>query len=130
MGGSLNHRDSVRFNLGDGTIITSDTFTHVYASNGTYTVTEIAYNSCGIDSITKQVTVTSVGISVINPGQTRLYPNPAQNSVNLDVSGAATIGLVAANGTLLWDSPKQITQSGTYVFDISRYAAGLYYMVV
>jgi hypothetical protein len=123
-------RCSILWRLGDSSIFVGDTFTHVYHHDGSYTVTAIGYSPCGVDSITKQITVRTVGIDVIEPNKTQVYPNPVTDIINLDVSGAAKIGLLSANGTMLWDAPKQFNQAGTYVFDINRYAAGLYYIVV
>lgn len=128
-GSSLNHRDSIHWKFGDGTFAVSDTFTHVYSQNGTYYVTAIAYGGCGIDSITKLINITT-GIVSVEPDRTKLYPNPVKNSVNLEVSGAAMIGLVYANGASLWDNPIQIKQAGTYVFDMSKYTSALYYFIV
>ena len=129
-GSSTNHRDSIHWRFGDGTFATTDTFMHVYSQNGTYNVTAIAYSGCGIDSITKQITVRNVGIAVVDPDKTNLYPNPVKNTVNLEVSGAARIGLVLANGASVWDGPMQVNQQGTYVFDMSKYSSALYYFIV
>jgi hypothetical protein len=129
-GSSSNHRDSIHWRFGDGTFATTDTFMHVYSQNGTYNVTAIAYSGCGIDSITKQITVRNVGIAVVDPDKTNLYPNPAKNEINLEVSSAAKIGLVFANGASVWPSPVQVSQQGTYVFDMSKYSSALYYFIV
>ena len=72
----------------------------------------------------------STGIKTIEPTATNLYPNPVINSINLDVSGPATIGLVYTNGASVWQSPIQVNQQGTYVFDLSRFAPALYYFIV
>jgi PKD repeat protein len=122
--------DSIHWLFGANTVSTSDTFSHVYTQNGTYTVTAVVYNSCGTDSLTKQVIVTNVGIQTISTDKTQVYPNPASNEVNVEVSGAAKIGLVTANGTSLWDQPVQVNQAGTYVFDMGKYSGGLYYYIV
>ncbi len=130
-GSSINHCDSIRWRLGDGSISSSDTFFHVYTNHdSTYSVTAIAYSGCGVDSMTKLISVTSVGIKVVKSNGTNLYPNPATSSVNIDISGAATIGLVYANGSSVWSNPIQVSQQGTYVFDMSKYASALYYFIV
>jgi hypothetical protein len=130
-GSSINHSDSIRWRLGDGGISSSDTFFHVYTNHdSTYSVTAIAYSGCGVDSITKLISVTSVGIKTIKSNETNLYPNPATNSVNIDISGAATIGLVYANGSSVWSNPIQVSQQGTYVFDMSKYSCAMYYFIV
>ena len=128
---SVNHNDSIRWRLGDGGISSSDTFFHVYTNHdSTYTVTAIAYSGCGIDSITKQITVRSVGIVPIEPDKTNLYPNLVKNTVNLEVTGPAMIGLVYANGSSVWNSPVQVNQQGTYVFDMSKFSCAMYYFIV
>ena len=130
-GSSINHRDSIHWRLGDGSVSSSDTVLHIYANHdSTYTVTAIAYSGCGIDSITKQVTVRIDGIITIEPDKTNLYPNPVTNAVNLEVSGPATVGLILANGASVWTGPIQVNQQGTYVFDMSKYASALYYFIV
>ena len=129
-GSSLNHRDSIHWRFGDGTFASLDSPVHVYAHDGTYTVTVVAYGNCGVDSISKQITVRNVGIAVVDPNETNLYPNPTKKWINLEVSAPARIGLVFANGASVWDSPMQVIQQGTYVFDMSRYSSGLYYFVV
>jgi PKD repeat protein len=126
---SINHRDSIHWHFGDGSTSNKDTITHTYSHSGTYTVTAIAYSGCGVDSITRQVNVTT-GIASIVIDKTNLYPNPVRSSVNLEVSGSALIGLVYANGATVWEQPVQVNQPGTYVFDMSRYASALYYFIV
>jgi PKD repeat protein len=122
--------DSVHWRFGDGSTSNLDTVTHIYTHDSTYTVVMIAYNGCGADSLTWQITIGPSGISVTGTDHTQLYPNPTNDVLYLDVSGAAKIGFISANGTMLWDGPRQLSQAGTYVFDISGYSAGVYYMVI
>ena len=129
-GSSINHRDSIHWRFGDGSTSNKDSITHIYAHGGTYTVTAIAYNGCGIDSITKQITVYPLGITAIEPNKTNAYPNPVKTSINLEISAPALIGLVYANGATVWENPVQVNQQGTYVFDMSRYTSALYYFIV
>lgn len=49
--------DSVRYNFGDGTTSTDPNPSHTYGAGGSYTVTQIAYNTCRNDTATEQVTV-------------------------------------------------------------------------
>jgi hypothetical protein len=129
-GYASNLLDSINWNLGDGTIVTAFSLTHVYANDGTYTVTAVGYNGCGTDSITIQVTFTIAGIKAVGRQTTVLYPNPASSRVFIDISGPAKIGFVAANGAALWAQPMQVAQAGTYVFDMSKYSSALYYFIV
>lgn len=124
------HADSVVWHFGDGATATHDTAQHIYTHDGTYTVTVIAYNSCGSDTATRQVTVNTVGIIELKADQTHIYPNPTGGGINVAVSAAAEIGLVNASGSMMWTAPKTLSQAGTYVFDLSEYANGIYYCVV
>jgi hypothetical protein len=129
-GSSINRRDSIHWHLGDGSSFSGDTLFHVYTSHdSTYTVTAIANSGCGVDSVTKLISVTT-GIKPIDLGKTNLYPNPVTNTVNLEVSAPATIGLVYANGASVWNTPIQVNQQGSYVFDMSKYACAMYYFIV
>jgi hypothetical protein len=129
-GSSINRRDSIHWHLGDGSSFSGDTLFHVYTSHdSTYTVTAIAYSGCGVDSVTRLISVTT-GIKPIDLNKTKLYPNPATNTVNLEVSAPATIGLVYANGASVWNTPIQVNQQGSYVFDMSKYACAMYYFIV
>ena len=127
----MNHADSIHWRLGDATLSRTDTFTHVYyAPDSTYTVTAMAYSGCGVDSITKQVTVWSTGIKVIKLNATSIYPNPVTNTVNLTVSGPATVGLILANGAMIWKSLIQVNDQGTYAFDMGKYSCIIYYFII
>jgi PKD repeat protein len=128
--GASTNSDSIVWNFGDGTSSYGDTVSHAYSQNGTYTVTATAYSPCGADSTSKQVVVTGLGIAIIDADKTNLYPNPTNSNINLSVSGPATIGLIYANGASVWSSPIQVSQQGTYVFDMNRYACAVYYFIV
>jgi PKD repeat protein len=128
--GASTNSDSIVWSFGDGTSSYGDTVSHVYSQNGTYTVTATAYSPCGADSTSKQVVVTGLGIAIIDADKTNLYPNPTNSNINLSVSGPATIGLIYANGASVWQSPIQVSQQGTYVFDMGKYACAVYYFIV
>jgi PKD repeat protein len=73
--------------FGDGVgTSTVENPTYSYLSNGTYTVTLIATNGCGSDTITQSVTITGVGLSENAPEWIRVYPVPAENSVFVALS--------------------------------------------
>lgn len=127
---TTSHADSIVWHFGDGTTALHDTALHVYAHDGTYTVTVIAYNACGRDTAVRQITVNTVGILELNKNQTQIYPNPTGSMINVEVSAPAEIGLISANGSMLWTAPKTLSQAGTYVFDLGEYATGIYYCVV
>ncbi|MFT4062283.1 MAG: PKD domain-containing protein [Edaphocola sp.] len=82
--------DSVRWEFGDGGMATGLTASHTYAAAGTYGVSIVVYNSCGIIVHYKEVSTTGggTGIDDVNPASSvSIYPNPAnegrQGSVKL-----------------------------------------------
>lgn len=50
--------DSVVYDFGDGSISNEENPTHTYSDFGTYSVTQIAYNNCGNDTLTVSITIT------------------------------------------------------------------------
>jgi PKD repeat protein len=75
------------WSFGDGVgTSTSENPSYSYLTNGTYTVTLIASNGCGSDTITQSVTITGVGLSENAPEWIRVYPVPADNSVFVALS--------------------------------------------
>ncbi len=122
--------DSVVWYFGDGSSATQDTLLHIYQHNGVYTVLAVAYNSCGRDSAIAQVTISTVGINDVAAYRAILYPNPTGDKINVKIAAPATLGLLSASGTMLWNAPQELSEAGTYVFDLSGYASGIYYCVV
>ncbi|MFM2386399.1 MAG: hypothetical protein RL660_1156 [Bacteroidota bacterium] len=58
---TTNNPNSWYWNFGDGNISTLQNPTHVYTNNGTFTVTLVATNNTGTDSISKTVTILNTG---------------------------------------------------------------------
>ncbi|MBS1685862.1 MAG: PKD domain-containing protein [Bacteroidetes bacterium] len=122
--------DSIVWVFDDGTTAMADTVQHIYQHDDTYLVSAIVYNSCGHSSTAQAITVTTAGIGEVARYRTFLYPNPTGDKINVQVAAPATLGLLSASGTMLWSAPHELSQAGTYVFDLSSYAAGIYYCVV
>ena len=67
------------------TLLTGATLmTYTPTSNGTYTVHFTDGNGC--TSVSNSITVTGAGINEINPSDYRIYPNPASEVIQLDLS--------------------------------------------
>ena len=60
--------------------------TYTYTTNGTFTVTLMVENGCGSDVYTEQVTITGVGLEEHSLNVISLYPNPADDVINIQVS--------------------------------------------
>jgi hypothetical protein len=77
--------DSLYWTLGDGTTASSngsDTLHHRYSANGTYTVWQFAYRSCGsVDSSSTQVLIQGIGLDEALAVGFRVAPNPAHDNL-------------------------------------------------
>lgn len=79
---SINNPTSWFWDFGDGNTDSLQNPNHVFQNMDSFTVTLIASNSAGSDTITKTVDVTAIR-DVIELGA-KIYPNPFENSVNFD----------------------------------------------
>jgi PKD repeat protein len=128
---------SFKWKFGDGSESTQQNPTHVYAGDGTYQVTQIVYNGCGVDSTTQTVTVTTAGIAE-NRGEVsiNIYPNPSNHqTVNIAVSGGtqpSSVQVFNVMGSLV-DVLNYCDRSSNgwiYFYHTSKLPAGLYYIVI
>jgi PKD repeat protein len=85
---SLN-ADKYLWDFGTGDKDTATNPTYVYPADGTYTVKLYALSGCGNDSTTITVTVTDVP-KVARKVEAKVYPNPAQNTVNVEFNVPVT----------------------------------------
>ncbi|MFT4061148.1 MAG: T9SS type A sorting domain-containing protein [Edaphocola sp.] len=86
--------DSVRWEFGDGGMASGLTASHTYAAAGTYGVSIVVYNSCGIIVYYKEVATGGggTGIDGIDPASSvSIYPNPANESILIEGAGRGTV---------------------------------------
>lgn len=91
------------------------------------------YSSCGVRSIcdTLRLVITD-GISEINPSAVKLYPNPASNSLSIDLSSLNTEDRSDITSIVLYDALGQKVQSVSYQqqpvmnIDIAALPSGIY----
>lgn len=84
--------DSVRWEFGDGAMASGLTTSHNYATAGTYGVSIVVYNACGILVHYKEVT-TGAGTSVRDrdlASAVSIYPNPSSESIIIEGAGQGT----------------------------------------
>ncbi|MFH1320977.1 MAG: PKD domain-containing protein [Bacteroidota bacterium] len=86
--------DSYYWDLGDGNTSTQQNYSHIYSDTGTYIVTLIVNNDCGIDTISKEVTIQSTGIyqTGYDGYQITVYPNPFNSTTTFEVLGTGKPG--------------------------------------
>ena len=115
---------------------------HQYAQSGTYTVTLVAGNSCGVSVLQQIIEVTVSGVAAAEPegpGPVRLFPNPATDRLTVDCSGTTAqpvdIQIFNTLGNLVFSQTKHIGQitdiglsgfpAGVYVVNV-RFETGLF----
>ena len=90
------------WNFGDGSTSTETSPTHTYATEGNYLVTLTA-TVCGETSVTSQFINTTIGIESLTNNFIRLYPNPVQEVLKVEVQsvGASLLLLYDVTGKLV-----------------------------
>ncbi|MBU0489884.1 MAG: S8 family serine peptidase [Bacteroidetes bacterium] len=115
--------------FGDGNSGSTADPTHVYAADGTYTVTLVAINGCGSDTTQQSVTVVGVGIaSASNQGIVRVYPNPTNGMLFIDLgetTANAEVRIVNQLGEIVMES-RHAEMTNQFNFDVSHLPAGIY----
>lgn len=121
---------SYTWNFGDGTPTASNfNINHQYAQSGTYTVTLIANNPCGVSILQQNIEVVVTGVATNEQrglGNIRLFPNPVGEFLVIDCSEASAqpieIQIFDPAGRLMFsqDKPgKTVTEIG-----MSGFSAG------
>jgi hypothetical protein len=82
--------DSVRYDYGDGTGWTSAT-SHMYTSNGTYTVWQVAYGPCGTDSSSTTVMIIEVGFVDLKMNSIKAIYHGDNHSMTIDMPASGSI---------------------------------------
>lgn len=106
-----------------------------FSAPGSYTVTLIASNACGADTITQNITITGVNDLVENLSA-RLFPNPTNEFATLsfqnNVSQDFQIELHDATGRLLTTEFKGTLASGLHNLNINTrgITSGVYSLVI
>ncbi|MEQ8517692.1 MAG: S8 family serine peptidase [Cytophagales bacterium] len=121
---------SYAWDFGDGNLDSTLQPVHVYASSGIYTVTLTVSNGCGINIISKDVTVGMVGFKNDLSSNLKAYPNPNEGS--LFVEGLNTtliknynIRITDMKGSIM-NSKISVVSDREILLDMNTYPQGLY----
>jgi hypothetical protein len=126
------------WNFGDQTQSTAQNPSHIYSSNGMYTVTLIVTNTQGCsDTITQTVNV-NVGIAdaANSINLLTLYPNPATDNATVEIGlneeTMVTVLVFDLTGKLVNNSETQTLAQGNHLLDIdvTTLNAGMYFVKI
>ncbi|KPE50232.1 DUF4886 domain-containing protein [Chryseobacterium indologenes] len=116
---------SFLWNFGDGTTSALENPQHTYTSTGNYQVSLIT-NACNKNSTkTKSVAFHSLGIKEQNTVSTHIYPNPAQDYINIITDKKiSVISLTDAAGRILRYKLEKSVPG--YVIPLNHLSSGIY----
>ncbi len=118
--------------FGDGGTSTLTNPTHLYASSGQFTVKLIAENSCGFDSISKNISTVIISIEENELFNTSVYPNPANEQFTVSLTSKENIENIVINlhsvdGKLIFSENNTIqANSFKRTFNTQNFAQGIY----
>ena len=106
-----------------------------FPENGPYSVTLVASNGCGVDSITKLVFVSFVGIEDLNNGsQLIIGPNPAAEQLVLynrsETFAIKSLSIYDLHGKILLSVENSVPVDGMVTLNLESLQSGLYFMEV
>lgn len=122
--------DSVVYNFGDGSpVVSSTNATHTYTANGTYTVCQYVYNSCGADTTCISVTINTVGLEELSANAIQLFPNPTKDVVNVSYTGGVIneLSVLTSDGKLVGT---YAVKGNTVTIDVHTLPSGIYFVEV
>lgn len=119
------------WNFGDGNTSSLANPTHTYTANGTYNVVLIISNTCGADTVTKQVTITNVSVSENEISKMiSVYPNPNNGEFLINFGSIqmnnAIVSVVDLNGKEFYS--QNFNLSGSLRINLENLSTGFYYL--
>ena len=113
----------VLWNFDDGNTSPELKPVHKYAKSGTYNVSVALYNNWGIFNISKEISVKVVGIFDREKLKLSIYPNPADDNVNVVIDNDGLLEILTINGSVV---KQQLVKSGKNTINISDLKTGMY----
>lgn len=120
------------WNFGDGNSSTQQNPFHIYNQSGTYTVTLIACNDCGCDTISQVVTVLANSVDEnFLQNVVSIYPNPNKGEFTISMNGVANaqIEITTIQGQVVYT--EKISANGSINKNIHlNNATGMYFVKI
>ncbi len=131
---SIGTVDSYLWDFGDGATDTTQNPTHTYAAYGNYTACLTATNSNGSDSSCQTVMLIN-SLETVFGDLVKVYPNPASESVNLEIRGLESDHLVyrLRNSVGQPVVSKELSAGQSAYFesiDVKSLPAGIYFLEI
>jgi len=123
---SIGNPTAWQWDFGDGNSATVANPSHTYSASGTYTVTLIASNDCGVRNFSRNVTVQNISVEAFDAPEWKLFPNPGSGYAQLEIPGdvkVSRIQIIDAGGRMLRDEMLQQTPKS---IELKGYAEGIY----
>ncbi len=127
--------NSYMWTFGDGNSSTDSDPVHIYASDGVYTVTLVAYGDCANDTTTASVTIsTLIGMFGQHDNATiAVYPNPANGILHVGFEGVSASELTVrinniSGQTVAMRTLDTFGNLQVEDFDISGLSKGVYFV--
>ncbi len=120
------------WNFGDTQNSTQTSPQHTYTASGNYTVSLIATNDCGSDTMARIINVVVVGIEAgLHNTPISVWPNPNLGDFNIEFSGkmgeSFSLALFNLQGIKVWESTGQCTKEIEAVeIEIPAISKGIY----
>lgn len=125
--------ESYLWDFGTGVTDTSKNPAYIFPTGGTYNVKLKALSGCGNDSTVIQVVIVSAP-EVARSIEARVYPNPAQNVVNvefnMEISEAVTVNVMDITGKTVITAYETESAFGSQSVSINtqEFAGGIYFV--
>lgn len=119
------------WDFGDGASSSEANPSHTYSSVGDYEVVLIVTDDCGRDTISQIVSITVVDVNDLeNIVGIKVYPNPANNILNIEFDGPVLndlkLSLLDLQGRLILNQNQGPTSKGIVRLDLQEVIQGTY----
>ena len=124
------YADSVLWDFGDGSMISNEIDPiHTYPGQGWYTVQQIAFNSCGVDTASMDIQLMTTGLEGSEKVTFKVFPNPTSGQLNIEldeIEGDVELELVDIAGRVCY---RTVMRTSPLLLELdASVKAGIYHL--